>query len=439
MQFNVEPDWRVFLFTTVVSILSGLIFGVAPARRAWRTDPNSTLKGIPADSHRKWALRDLLLPVQVSLCCLLVMSSFVSLRGMQRTFEIPPGFEPKGVAVAGFDLGLSRYEKAQGQAFQRAALDALTRVPGVTMAAFANSVPLSIDQSSNGVAPEEAADFRPSARIDATVYQVSPGYFRTMGTRLLSGREFSWQDDEKATQVAIVNETLAHRLFGRTDVVGRRFRTAALTEVIGVVQDGKYTSLMESARPALFRAATQAYNGTTVLVARTSAPEPQTAAEMRRVLAGKDATLAVYGVGGLNQILGFAYFPARAAMIALSVFGILAIVLTATGIYGIAAYVVSRRRREIGIRLAIGARPRQILRVVLRRTSALLLAGSIAGFLLGLAAGPLLASIVYQASPYDPVVMVGVLLAMAAVALLAAVGPARRALRIDPVRALRQE
>ena len=260
-----------------------------------------------------------------------------------------------------------------------------------------------------------------------------------MGTRLLSGREFSWQDDEKATQVAIVNETLARRLFGRTDVVGRRFRTAALTEVIGVVQDGKYTSLMESARPALFRAATQAYNGTTVLVARTSAPEPQTAAEMRRVLAGKDATLAVYGVGGLNQILGFAYFPARAAMIALSVFGILAIVLTATGIYGIAAYVVSRRRREIGIRLAIGARPRQILRVVLGRTSALLLAGSIAGFLLGLAAGPLLASIVYQASPYDPVVMVGVLLAMAAVALLAAVGPARRALRIDPVRALRQE
>jgi predicted permease len=439
VQFNVEPDWRVFAFTCVASILSGVLFGVAPARRAWRTDPNSTLKGIPSDFRRTWALRDLLLPVQVTLCCVLVMCSLVSLRGLQRTFEIPLGFEPTGVAVAGFDLGLSRYEKARGRAFQRAALDALSRIPGVTMAAFANSVPLSIDQSSSSVAPEEATDFRLSARIEATVYEVSPGYFRTMGTRLLSGREFSWQDDENATRVAIVNETLARKLFGRTDVVGRRFRGGALTEVIGVVQDGKYVSLTESARPALFRAATQVYNGTTVLIARTSAPEPTTAADMRQVLASSDAALAVYGVGSLNQILGFAYFPARAAMAALSVFGILAIMLAATGIYGIAAYAVSRRRREIGIRLAIGAQPREILRVVLGRTSALLLAGSIAGFFLGLAAGPLLASIVYQASPYDPVVMVSVLLAMAVVALLAAAGPARRALRVHPVHALRQE
>jgi predicted permease len=439
VRFNVDPDWRVFSFTCIVSILSAVLFGVAPARRAWRADPNSTLKGIPADPRRKWALRDLLLPVQVTLCCLLVMSSLVALRGMQRAFEIPLGFEPQGVAVVGFDLGLSRYDKARGRVFQREALDALTQIPGVTMAAFANSVPLSIDQSSNVVAPEEATDFRHSARVNASVYEVSPGYFRAMGTRLSSGREFSWQDDEKAPPVAIVNETLARKLFGRADVVGRRLRGGGLTEVIGVVQDGKYVSLTESARPTLFRAATQVYNATTVLVARTSAPEAQTAADMRRVLASRDAALAVYGVGSLNQLLGFAFFPTRAAMTALSVFGILAIMLAATGIYGIAAYAVSRRRREIGIRLAIGAQPREILRVVLGRTSALLLIGSIAGFVLGLSAGPLLASIVYQASPNDPVVMVSVVLAMASVGLLAAAGPARRALRIDPVHALRQD
>jgi ABC-type antimicrobial peptide transport system permease subunit len=138
-------------------------------------------------------------------------------------------------------------------------------------------------------------------------------------------------------------------------------------------------------------------------------------------------------------MLGFAYFPARAATLALGVFGVLAIMLAATGIYGMAAYAISRRRREIGIRMAIGAPPRQILRVVLGRTSALLLAGSIAGFFLGLAAGPLLANVVYQASPSDPLVMVSVPLAMAVVALLAAWGPARRALKIDPVYALRQE
>ena len=315
-------------------------------------------------------------------------------------------------------------------------------MPGVTAAAFASSVPLSIDQSSISVVPEEVTDFRPSAQINTAVYQVSPGYFRTMGTRLLSGREFSWQDDEKSPQVAIVNETLARKLFGRTDVVGRRFRggsSGGPTEIAGVVQDGKYVTLTEEPRPALFRAAAQVYDSTTVLIVRTSAPELQAAGGTRRVLAAKDPTLAVYGVGSLSQMLGFAYFPARAATIALSVFGMLAIMLAATGIYGMAAYAISRRRREIGIRMAIGAQPRQILRVVLGRTFVLLLAGSIAGFFLGLAADPLLASVVYQASPNDPLVMVGVPLAMAAVALLAASGPARRALKIDPIYALRQE
>jgi hypothetical protein len=306
-------------------------------------------------------------------------------------------------------------------------------------AAFANSLPLSIDQSSSSVAPDEARTSRPAAQIEATVYQVSPGYFRTMGTRLVRGREFSWQDDEKAPRVAIVNETLARKLFGRTDVVGRRFQAGQPTEVIGVARDGKYVALTESARPALFRSALQIYNGTTVLLARTSAPEAQTAADMRQLVTGADATLAVYGVGSLKQILGFAYFPARTAMTALTAFGILAIMLAAMGIYGIAAYAVSRRGREIGIRLAIGAQPRDILRVVLGRTAALLALGSIAGFALGLAAEPLLASIVYQATPYDPAVMVSVLFAMAAVALLAAAAPARRALRVDPVHALRQE
>src|SRR5262249_43574055 len=158
-------------------------------------------------------------------------------------------------AVAGFDLNLLRYERLRGQAFQRAVLDSAIHIPGVSLAAFANSVPLSIDQSSSFVAPEEAPDFQASARITVVVYQVSPGYFRTMGTRLASGREFSWQDDDKAPPVAIVNETFARRLFGRTDVDGRRFRNRAgggLTTIVGVAEDGKYVALNEAPRPALF-------------------------------------------------------------------------------------------------------------------------------------------------------------------------------------------
>jgi ABC-type antimicrobial peptide transport system permease subunit len=305
-------------------------------------------------------------------------------------------------------------------------LDTIANSPGVIAAAFANSVPLSMDHSFNAVAPEEAVDFRPSARISVAYYQVSPGYFGAMGTALLSGREFTWQDDEMAPSVVIINATLARKLFGKTDVVGRRLRlgsdASGLAEVIGVAQDGKYINLTEVPRPALFRAATQRYDGTTILIARTSFPELQTASEMRRVIADRDGTLAVYGVGSLNQMLRFAYLPAHAATIALSAFGILAIMLATTGIYGMAAYVISRRSREIGIRVAVGGQSRQILQAVLGRIGVLLLAGAFAGFLLGLAAGPLLSSVVYQASSNDPLVMIGVLLAMTVIALLGALG-----------------
>jgi predicted permease len=297
VQFNVEPDWRVLLFTCFISAVSGLLIGLVPARHAWNADPNAALKGMPAGSPKKWTLPDLLLPIQAALCCLLIMTSLTSLRGLQRAWEIPLGFEPNAVAVVGFDLGLAQFQRPQGQAVQREMLDTIANSPGVIAAAFANSAPLSMDHSFNAVAPEEAVDFRPSARISVAYYQVSPGYFGAMGTALLSGREFTWQDDEMAPSVVIINATLARKLFGKTDVVGRRLRlgsdASGLAEVIGVAQDGKYINLTEVPRPALFRAATQRYDGTTILIARTSFPEVQTASEMRRVIADRDGTLAV--------------------------------------------------------------------------------------------------------------------------------------------------
>jgi len=446
IQFQVEPDWRVVVFTGSVSILSGLIFGLAPAYRAWRTEPNPALKGSPIGGRYRWSLRDFLLPAQVAICSVLVMSTFTAFRGLQKLMEIPLGFEPSGISVAGFDLGLSRYKDPQGRTLQREAVEAASRLPGVISAAYANSVPLSIDQSSSSVAPESAAGFRPADRIESTVYQVSPGYFQTMGTRLLGGREFSWDDTAQKPPVAIVNETLARKLFGTADAVGRRFRTGpnSFAEVVGVAQDGKYRSLIEepsvrNSQPAYFRPATQSYNGTTVLLVRTAGPGVATAGQLRRLLAGLDAKLAVYGVGSLSQLLGFAFFPAHAITTALSIFGILAVVLASTGIYGMAAYALSRRQREIGIRLAIGAGPRQVLQTVLGRTMALAGIGAAAGFVFGIAAGPVLARIVLGASPWDLQAIAGASMVMAAVALLAVGGPVQRALRIDPVRALRQE
>jgi predicted permease len=443
VQLEVDPDGRVFLFAVAVAIVAGILSGLAPARQAWRMDPYQSLKGTPSGAIvRRWALRDVLLIAQVAVCCVLLTASFVSLRGLTRALSTPLGFNARSVAVAGFDLGLAHYKQQEAQNFQRRALDAVARLPGVAAAAYGNSVPLSIDQSSNMVFAENETDFRPSKSTPASYYEVSPGYFRAMGTRLIAGRDFTWRDDKNAPRVAIVNETFARKMFGTRDAIGKRFRYGRNDppiEVIGVLEAGKYTTLTEAPHPALFRPAPQSYNATTTLLVRSALPEAEMAEQIRKVIGELDSRLPLYGMGSLTQMLGFAFFPSRAATVALSAFGVLAIMLAITGIYGLAAYAVSKRTRDIGIRIAVGAQPRQVLRSVLGRTVMLLSIGSSLGLGLGLATGQVLSSIVYEASARDPLVIAAVALTMAVVGLGSALAPARQALSIDPIRALRQE
>jgi hypothetical protein len=264
-----------------------------------------------------------------------------------------------------------------------------------------------------------------------------------MGTRLLAGRDFSWHDNPQSPQVAIVNVVFGKRVLHTENPVGGRFRhgdvNGDLVEVIGVVEDGKYGSLTESAEPVVFWPSLQRYNTTTTIEVKSTVPAAEMPGEIRRAIAALDPELPLYGVGSLTQMLGFAFFPTHAAAVALSAFGLLALVLAATGIYGLVAYAVSRRVREIGIRMALGARPAQVLRLVLGKMMALLVAGSAVGLGLALMAGQVLASIVYEASPRDPLVLVGVLALMSCLGLLASWLPARRALRIEPKTALHYE
>jgi len=379
VHFDVDPDGRVFFFAVAASIVAGILSGLAPARQAWRMDPYQSLKGTPSGAAgRRWALRDVLLTAQVAVCCVLLTASFVSLRGLTRALSTPLGFDARSVAVAGFDLGLAHYAQPEAQNFQRRALDAVARLPGVAAAAYANSVPLSIDQSSNTVFAENETDFRPSKSTSVSYYDVSPGYFRAIGTRLIAGRDFTWRDGKETPRVAIVNERFARKIFGTRDAIGLRFRhgrNAPLIEVIGVVETGKYMTLTEAPRPALYRPAPQSYNATTTLVVRSALPEAEMAEQMRKAIGDLDSRLPLYGVGSLTQLLGFAFFPSRAATVALSAFGVLAIMLAITGIYGLAAYTVSKRTRDIGIRIAVGAQPWQMLRSVLGRTLMLLSIG----------------------------------------------------------------
>ena len=443
VQFSVNPDWRVFLFASTGAILAGMLFGSGPSWRASRTDPNSALRGSSATrGHSRLAFRDLLVVVQVALCFVLVSASFLSLRGLQHALKMNLGFQPEHVVTAAFELNLAGYSEERGRAFQQQVLQAIQQLPGVQSASYSNSVPLSIDQSHTSVFPTDRPDLRPSDRIGVTFYQVSPRFFATLGTKLLAGREFTWHDDAKSQQVAIVNLAFAKRVLHTDNAVGRSFRGGVMSpfsEVIGIVEDGKYGSLTESAEPAVFWSILQSYNSTTTLEVKSSLPATRMVSEMRQAVARLDPELPLYGVGSLEQMLGFAFFPTRAAAIALSAFGILAIVLAATGIHGLVAYAVSRRTHEIGIRMAIGARPVQVLRLVLGKTAALLVLGSLFGLTLALAVGQVISNIVYETQPRDPLVMVCVWVAIALLGLFASWAPARRAMRVDPMVALRYE
>ena len=439
VQWNVTVDWRVFLFALAGSIVAAGLFGSAPAWHASGTDPNATLRGLSTTWGRsRLAFRDVLVVIQVALCFVLVSASFLSLRGLQQAFKLNLGFEPQHVSTAAFELNLAGYSEERGRAFQRQALEAIKKLPGVESAAYSNSVPLSIDQSRTSLYPADKTDLRPSDRIGVVFYQVSPEFFAALGIKLLAGREFTWHDDSKSPPVAIINLALAKRAFHTENAVGKRF-PGSLVEVVGIAEDGKYESLTESQQPVVFWPILQRYNSTTTLEVKSSLPAAQMVSEVRSAMAKLDPEMPLYGAGGLEQMLGFAFLPTRAAAVALSAFGLLAIMLAATGIHGLVAYAVSRRTHEIGIRMAIGARPIQILRVILGKTAVLLFFGSLVGFVLALAAGRVITSIVYESQPRDPLVMFSVWCAIALLGLFASWSPARRATRVDPLIALHYE
>jgi ABC-type antimicrobial peptide transport system permease subunit len=256
------------------------------------------------------------------------------------------------------------------------------------------------------------------------------------------GRDFTPHDDASSPRVAIVNMAFAQRVMRTDDPVGKRFRNGLdgpLVEVVGVVEDGKYDSLTQSHAPALFWPILQQYNGTTTVEVKSSLPAAQIIDEMKQGVARLDAELPLYGTGSLDQMLGYAFLPTYAATIALGAFGVLAVMLAITGVHGLVSYAVAGRVHEIGIRIAVGARTSQIVRLVLGRTALLLAIGSAIGLVLALAAGNVLASVVYQSSASDPQVLATVLAAIALLGLLSTWAPTRRALRIDPMVALRYE
>ncbi|HEV2214060.1 MAG TPA: ABC transporter permease, partial [Terracidiphilus sp.] len=385
----VVPDARVYAIAIALTLLSGFLPGLLPARQIWRAAPTQALKGAPEHSGvlRRFNLRDLLLGVQITLCALLVTASLVAVRGMMRSLHAPFGFKPRGALAAEMDFQMAGYSDKQSPALVRRILENAAQIPGVQAVGTINNLPLSGMSDGMSVFRDGTADRRASNSVaTAEDFDISPGYLHAAQTHLLSGRDFTWSDDSSSPSVAIVNETFAHLFFGDKPAVGEHFLDTSGTryEVVGVVENGKYESLTEGPTPALFFPLAQGGDTMTNLVLRTSLPQSTLEPSLRAAVATVDSTLPV-GLRSWPDALALVLFPARIATLALGVMGGLAALLAITGIFGMASYTVSRRLRELGIRAALGAHRRQMMRAALSRPVVLLITGSAAGLLLGVA------------------------------------------------------
>lgn len=439
---NFAIDQWVLAFTAGAALLTTLLFGLAPALQSARTDLISALKNAALTLRlRRWQLREVLVASQIALSVVLLVSMVLVVRSLQRALTINIGFNPQGAVAVGFDLGLAGYGEADGREFQRRLTEKVSALPGITSAAFANSLPLSLDQSSTSISAEGKPAPRPGEISVANYYMVDPGYFRTMQTQLIAGRAFDAHDRQGSKLVAIVNQAFVARLFPNENALGKRFRcgNGGPFEIVGIAEDGKYDSLGDSARPALFWPAFQHYNASTMVVARSPLAAAAVVRMIEQTVHQLDPSLPFFQASSLDDHLRTPLLPARLAATMLGAFGMLAIVLASTGVYGVMAYAVARRRREIGIRIAIGASGRQVMRLVLLRTAILLGAGTVLGALAALAVGDQFSPILYGVSPRDPATFALAALLIAAVALASAWLPARRATLIEPASALREE
>ncbi|HEY6850245.1 MAG TPA: ABC transporter permease [Terracidiphilus sp.] len=441
---TVLPDGKVYGIALLLSLISGCLFGILPARQVWESDAVQAIKTgtNSAPAFHRFTLRDLLLCVQIALCTLLVTASLVALRGMQRSLHAPLGFEPKGGMLAGTDLTMAGYREEEFLTVQQRMLEETARLPGVSAVGIIDRTLLGNGCcGSEGVFRAGTTDFRKEV-FDGRNFSVSPGYLEAAGTRLLSGRSYTWHDDANSPQVAIVNATFARMMFGNAPAVGQHFLLFGGTnpkEIVGVVEDGKYQTLTEEAQPAMFFPLSQEVNSNdTVLVLRSALPSSEVASALYRTLTSINPDLPLT-LHSWPEALDLAFFPTRAATAALGIMGLLAAMLAITGIFGTAAYSVSRRTRELGIRVALGAARTQLMRSALGRPLVLLACGSAAGLALGVLASQLLGQVVYEARPSDPLVLGGVLLTMVLLGLVAVWIPARRALRIDPAGLIRED
>jgi predicted permease len=442
MHTPVIPDATVYAIALLLSVVSGLLFGSVPVRQVLRTTPYEVVKsGSTSPVGRRITTRDVLLAVQIAICAVLVTSSMVAVRGLAHALHSNFGFEPQHSVLVNADLSMAGYSGDRLTLMQKRMIDAIAAIPAVESVGLTDELLLN-DTNTSNVFSDQTVDLRPAnPAATAFLYHVSPDYLHAEGTTLLAGRGFTLHDDQNSPRVAVANPELARKIFGSVQsAIGGycKMPDGTRVQVVGITEDGKYGTLTEDPQAAIFLPILQWPSNTRWLVVRSSRNPQQLGTVITGTLHQLDASLLV-SVESRYDEMATALFPSQMATLALGVMGGIGALLAVTGIFGMAAYSVSKRLRELGIRVALGAQRKEVLKAALSRPFKLLAYGSAAGLLLGLLASRVLALIVYQATPRDPVVLAGVVLAMAVLGLLATWIPARRALSVEPMILLREE
>jgi macrolide transport system ATP-binding/permease protein len=448
VRFDLAFDWRVFAYIAAIALAAGIGVGLLPALRASRTDLNSALREGgrgSSDGGRRQRMRSVLVVAQVAVSLVLLVAAGLFVRSVRSAQSVDLGFDPAHVMNAGMDVAQKGYDEARGRAFYKALLQRAKQWPGVEAASLAYSTPLGYYNASAYLEIEGQPPSTTSRRPSAAYNRISPEYIDTMKPRLVAGRFFTEQDDERSRPVAIVSQFMAHRFWPNQNAVGKRFRSTDLNnvwlEVVGVVQDAKTSGLFADPAAFFYVPIAQQYQSLRALQIRTAGDPAALAPLIQREIHAMDPDLPLFDLRTMEQAVDGpnGLFLLKLGAVFGGALGLLGLLLALVGVYGVVSYAASQRTQEIGVRMALGAGRSEILRLVLGRGLILVLAGIGVGVAIALSVSRLIANLLFNVSPADPVTFVGVPLLLGTMALAASYIPAFRATRIDPAIALRGE